>query len=448
MAWSYLPHTKADRREMLDAIGVDSVEKLFEDVPADLRMTRTLKLPPALPEQGLVKHLKALAKANANLQELTCFLGAGAYDHYIPSVVHHIIGRSEFYTAYTQYQPEISQGYLQALWEYQSMICEITGMEVANASMYDGGTAVAEAAMMACASSKKTAIVMAEAVHPHYRETFLTYAKDKKIELKLAPYSDGLTDLSKMPQMIDDSTAAVVVQFPNFFGCIEDLKSIAEMAHAKGAYLIAVVDPISMGLLESPGALGADIVVGEGQGLGISISFGGPYLGFFATTEKLMRKMPGRIVGQTVDNRGNRGFVLTLQAREQHIRREKATSNICSNEALCALTSAVYMSTLGKAGLREVAAQCIQKAHYTFRSLTSLKGCEPVFSGAFFKEFAVRLNKPVSQINKKLLAKGILGGLDLSKYYPELENCMLVCVTEKRTKEEIDGLVREMGEVL
>ena len=448
MAWSYLPHTKADRMAMLDAIGVESVESLFEDVPAALRMKGVLQLPPTLSEPELVRHLGALAKANVNLQELVCFLGAGAYDHYIPSVIDHVIRRSEFYTAYTQYQPEISQGYLQALWEYQSMICELTGMDVSNASMYDGGTAVAEAAIMACSAAGKNTVLVAETVNPIYRDIFRTYAKDRNLEMKLASFYDGLTDATQLAESLDGSVAAVVVQYPNFFGGIEDLKSIADAAHAGGAYLIAVVDPISMGLLESPGALGADIVVGEGQGLGMSLSFGGPYLGFFATTEKLMRKMPGRIVGQTLDNRGQRGFVLTLQAREQHIRREKATSNICSNEALCALTAAIYLSTVGKNGLCEVAAQCIQKANYAYRSLTNLKGCEPVFTSPFFKEFVVRLDKPVAEINKKLLSKGLLGGLDLGVHYPQLANCMLVCVTEKRTKAEIDRLVVEMGAIV
>ena len=433
---------------MLDAIGVESVESLFEDVPSALRMNGSLQLPKAMSEPELVRHLGVLAKASVNLQELVCFLGAGAYDHYIPSVVDHVIRRSEFYTAYTQYQPEISQGYLQALWEYQSMICELTGMDVSNASMYDGGTAVAEAAIMACSASGKNRVLMAETVNPIYRYIFKTYGKDRNIEMVLAPFSDGLTDAALPTELLDASIAAVVVQYPNFFGGIEDLKKIAAAAHAAGALLIAVVDPISMGLLESPGALGADIVVGEGQGLGMSLSFGGPYLGFFGTTEKLMRKMPGRIIGQTLDNRGQRGFVLTLQAREQHIRREKATSNICSNEALCALTAAVYLSTVGKNGLREVATQCIQKAHYAYRSLTNLNGCEPVFSNPFFKEFVVRLDKPVAEINKKLLSKGLLGGLDLGAHYPQLANCMLVCVTEKRSKAEIDRLVVEMREIL
>lgn len=447
MGRSYLPHTRADRQAMLEAIGVASTEQLFEDVPEDLRLDGRLDLPPAMSESELVAHLRSMARTNGNLQETVCFLGAGAYDHYIPSVVDSLISRSEFYTAYTQYQPEISQGYLQALWEYQSMICTITGMEVANASMYDGGTAVAEAAMMACSASGKNTVVMAQTVHPLYREVVQTYASDRGISIQAAPQLDGRTDLNRLSQLIDASTAAIVIQMTNFFGCIEEVGRIADMAHAKGAYVIVAADPVSLGVLEAPGALGADIVVGEGQGLGLSLAYGGPYLGFFATTEKLMRKMPGRIVGQTVDSRGSRGFVLTLQAREQHIRRDKATSNICSNEALCALTAAVYLGALGKEGFREVAGQCLQKAHYAYDRLTGLTGCEPVFTGPFFKEFVVRLSKPVAEVNRKLKDKGILGGLALERYYPELGGCMLICVTEKRTRAEIDRLVGEMGAI-
>ncbi|CUH95241.1 putative glycine dehydrogenase [decarboxylating] subunit 1 [Propionispora sp. 2/2-37] len=448
MTHSYLPHTSRDRQDMLTAIGVDSVEALFRDVPADLRMDGMLKLPPALAESELVRHMRHLSGENTSLQDVTCFLGAGAYDHYIPSLVDHILRRSEFYTAYTQYQPEISQGYLQILWEFQSMICELTGMAVANASMYDGGTAVAEAVLTACAGTGRRRVIISRAVHPHYREVVETYSRDKRIELVSVPYGDGVTDFARLAAAVDDAAAAVVIQFPNFFGCVEDLKSISDMTHAKGACVIAVVDPISLGILESPGLLGADIVVGEGQSLGLPLSFGGPYLGFFAATEKFMRRMPGRIVGQTGDNRGNRGFVLTLQAREQHIRRNKATSNICSNEALCALAAAVYLATLGKEGFKEVAGQCLQKAHYAYRALQALPGCRPVFTSPFFKEFVVRLTKPVALVNAGLLRKGIAGGLDLGKYDAKLENCMLLCVTEKRTKAEIDHLVSEMGAIL
>lgn len=444
MTWSYLPHTEADRRSMLDAIGVQSAKDLFADIPEDIRLNRPLHLPESMAEPDLARHLQRLAASNANLQEYTCFLGAGAYDHYIPSTVDHVIRRSEFYTAYTQYQPEISQGYLQALWEYQSMICEITGMPVANASMYDGGTAMAEAAMMACGATRRNEIVVAKTVHPHYRTVLATYAVDLQLRITEAGYADGLTDKEQLEQAISGSTAAVIIQSPNFFGSIEDVKKLAEIAHAKGAYLIAAVDPVSLGILEPPGRLGADIVIGEGQPLGLPVAFGGPYLGFFAATEKLMRKMPGRIVGQTVDHEGNRGFVLTLQAREQHIRREKATSNICSNEALCALTAAVYLSTVGRQGFHKVAELSLQKAHYAYNELTRSNLCRKAFNAPFFKEFVVQLNKPVKDINHALFAEKIIGGLDLGKYYPELANCMLLCVTENRTKEEIDRLVNRM----
>lgn len=448
MAWSYLPHTDADRQAMLDAMGVDSVETLFSDVPADMRLKNMLNIPAPMPESDLVRHMQRLANTNVTTQKLTCFLGAGAYDHYIPSVVDHVIRRSEFYTAYTQYQPEISQGYLQALWEYQSLICEITGMPVANASVYDGSTAVTEAAMMACAATSRNAVVVASTLHPNYRTVLQTYAQDKEITCTLAGYKDGVTDAEGLAALVDEKVAAVIVQYPNFFGSIEDLSKLGEIAHAKGALFIVCADPISLGILEAPGALGADVVVGEGQGLGMSIDFGGPYLGFFAASEKLMRRMPGRIVGETVDNRGNRGFVLTLQAREQHIRREKASSNICSNQALCALTAAIYLNTVGKEGFREIAGQCLQKAHYAYKALTALKGCHAANNAPFFKEFVVKLDKPVKAVNEALAAKGILGGLDLGCYYPELAGHMLICVTEKRTKAEIDKLVSEMGVAL
>jgi glycine dehydrogenase subunit 1 len=448
MVWSYLPHTDVDRRSMLDAIGVDSVNSLFEDIPEKVRLNKPLNLPSALSEQELVKRMRNMASTNANLQDYLCFLGAGAYDHYIPSVVNHVIHRSEFYTAYTQYQPEISQGYLQALWEYQSMICEITGMDVANASMYDGGTAVTEAAMMACAVSGRKEIIMAATIHPHYQEIFKTYAVDRDYTFKSANFTNGTMDITHLEKVVSKSTAAVIVQSPNFFGSIEDIKKIAEIAHAQGAYLIAVVDPISLGILASPGSLGADIVVGEGQSMGVPISFGGPYLGFFAVTEKLMRKMPGRIIGQTADQEGKRGFVLTLQAREQHIRRDKATSNICSNEALCALSAAVYLAAVGKEGYRQVATQCLKKAQYAYVELTKLAGCEKVFAAPFFKEFVIRLSKPVADVNTFLLGEGIIGGLDLGKYYPDMKDCMLLCVTEKRSKADIDKLVSKMGAII
>lgn len=448
MQWSYLPHTDQDRKAMLEAIGVATVDDLFVDIPADLRLKDSLKLPAAMSEPDLVKHLAALAQTNANSKEYACFLGAGTYDHYIPSVIDHVLRRSEFYTAYTQYQPEISQGYLQALWEYQSMICELTGMEVANASLYDGGTGLAEAAMMAAGANGRKEFLVAKTVHPHYRTVLATYAQDRNYGITEIGYTDGSLDVEALQSKVNKNVAAIILQTPNFFGCIEDVQAIADLAHSQGALMIAVVDPVSLGLLEAPGKLGADIVVGEGQSLGLPMSFGGPYLGFFASTEKLMRKMPGRIVGQTLDYEGNRGFVLTLQAREQHIRREKANSNICSNEALCALAAAVYLSTVGKAGLQQVAALSLHKAHYAYQQLSALPGCEGVFSAPFFKEFIVRLSKPVAEVNKELLADKIIGGLDLAKYYPELNNCILICVTENRSRQEIDRLVNRLGAVL
>lgn len=448
MAWSYLPHTDEERHVMLAEIGVEDAETLFRDIPENLRYKRSLDLPAARSEPELVRTLQSLAKQNADLQTYTCFLGAGAYDHYIPSVVDHVIRRSEFYTAYTQYQPEISQGYLQALWEYQTMICQLTGMAVSNASMYDGGTALAEAAMMACGVTRRREILVARTVHPNYRDVLHTYGMDRDDKITEFDYIDGTIDKEKCGQLLNKNVAAVVIQSPNFFGCIEDIREIAALAHAQGALLIVAVDPISLGLLEAPGVLGADIVVGEGQPLGLPVSFGGPYLGFFATSEKLMRKMPGRIVGQTVDHEGNRGFVLTLQAREQHIRREKATSNICSNEALCALTAAVYLSTVGKEGLQQVAALSLQKAHYAQRELTKLKGVCTAFGASYFKEFVIQCAHPIQEINAALLQENIIGGLDLGRYYPELENCMLLCVTENRTQEDIHRLVEKLGAIL
>lgn len=445
MSFSYLPHTEGDRQQMLASIGAKTVSDLFEDVPADIRLGRDMNLPEILDEAALLKHLQKIASKNASFHDYSYFLGAGAYDHYAPVVIDALISRSEFTTAYTQYQPEVAQGYLQALWEYQSMICELTGMAVCNASLYDGGTALAEAIMMAAAHTKRKQIVAAKTLHPHYRTILSTYAIDLDIEIADAGYKDGIIDLAALEQAVTKETAALVIQSPNFFGCLEDVQAAAEIAHKNGALLIVSADPVSLALLEAPGKLGADIVTGEGQALGIAASFGGPGLGFFCTTEKLMRKMPGRIVGQTVDGEGKRGFVLTLQAREQHIRREKATSNICSNQALCALSAAIYMSALGKNGLPQIAQLCLQKAHYAFKEITSINGYEKVFSAPFFKEFVIKAPKNIKDINNKLLSDKIVGGLDLGKYYPELANCMLLCVTENRSKEEIDNLVKALG---
>ena len=441
MTWSYLPHTAEDRQEMLAAIGVKESMDLFCDIPEKIRLHRALNLPAPLSEPELAKYFQKLAAANANLQEYACFLGAGAYDHFVPSTVDHVLRRSEFYTAYTQYQPEISQGYLQALWEYQSMICEITGMPVANASMYDGATAMAEAAILACHATNRQEILVARSVHPHYREVLATYARDFDFVIKEIDFVDGATSAEKLKEMAGKGTAAVIIQNPNFFGSVEDLTALIEAAHAVGALFVTVADPIALGMLEAPGKLGSDMVVGEGQPLGLAIAFGGPYLGFFAASSKLMRKMPGRIVGQTVDRDGKRGFVLTLQAREQHIRREKATSNICSNEALCALAISVYLATMGKEGYAETASQCLKKAHYAYNEIIKTGAATAAFAAPFFQEFVVKTGKSVAEINSKLLEQKIIGGLDLGEYYPELAGHMLICVTEKRTKAEIDALV-------
>ena len=440
MTWSYLPHTAEDRAEMLAAIGVKDSMELYADVPDNIRLHRPLALGEPLSEREVATYFQKLAAANANLQEYACFLGAGAYDHFIPSTVGHVLGRSEFYTAYTQYQPEISQGYLQALWEYQSMICEITGMPVANASMYDGATAMAEAALLSCHVTRRNEIVVARSVHPNYRAVLETYAKDFGFTVKEVDYSEGVTSADILATAISKNTGAVIIQNPNFFGSLEDLEALIVKTHEVGALFTAISDPTALGILETPGKYGADIVVGEGQPLGLAMNFGGPYLGFMAATKKLMRKLPGRIVGETVDKNGKRGFVLTLQAREQHIRRDKATSNICSNEALCALAATVYLATVGKEGYAEVASLCLQKAHYAQKELAA-KGIGRTFNTPFFQEFVVKLTGNIEEINKKLLAQGIIGGLELGQYYPELAGNMLLCVTENRTKEQIDALV-------
>ena len=445
--WSYLPHTEEDRRAMLEAIGVKSVEELFADIPAEVRMKRPLNLPPALSEMELKSHIQELALLDRDFEESLYFLGAGAYDHYIPSVVKHLVGRSEFLTAYTQYQPEISQGYLQALWEYQSLICLLTGMDMAVTSLYDGSTAMAEAAMMACGITGRNEILISRTVHPHWRDVLETYARDRDVTIRTVDYLDGVTSPEILASQVNEKTAAVICQSPNFFGCIEDLRQLAQNAQAGGALFIAAVNPISLGVLESPGVLGADIVVGEGQAMGLPVSFGGPYIGFLATRDKWLRRTPGRIVGQTVDHEGTRGFVLTIQAREQHIRRDKATSNICSNEALCSLAVAVYLSALGRQGIRQVAELCLQKAHFAQKTILGVPGFQPVFSQPFFNEFVIRCPLPPSELNAELREAGMVAGLDLGKYYPELGGCMLTAVTEKRTRDEIELLAGMLKEV-
>lgn len=441
----YIPNTDADRSEMLAGLGLETVEGLFSDIPENVRLGRKLELPEAMSEMELLQYMRQLGDGNKNLNDNVCFLGAGAYDHYIPSVVGHIISRQEFYTSYTPYQPEISQGMLQAIFEYQSMICELTGMEVSNASMYDGATALAEAASMALHSTGRSRVLVSAAVHPEYREVLKTYARFNGSIYKEIGLRDGKTDLEELQASLDKDTAAVILQSPNFFGLIEDMNDIPGLSHKNGSLAIACVDPVSLGILKSPGEYDFDIAVGDGQPLGNPLSFGGPYLGFLAAAGTLMRKVPGRIVGQTVDSKGRRGFVLTLQAREQHIRREKAVSNICSNQSLNALAAATYLTVMGREGLKKVANLCLQKSHYACEKLLSTGRFTKAFEGSFFKEFALKSREPLAGLNARLLENKIIGGLEVGRYYPQMQDCWLVAVTEKRTRSEIDKLAEVAG---
>jgi glycine dehydrogenase subunit 1 len=445
MTYRYLPMTEQDKREMLQTIGVESIEELFNDIPEQVRFKGDLNIKKAAPEPELVKELTKLAAENVNSKENVSFLGAGVYDHYIPSIVDHVISRSEFYTAYTPYQPEISQGELQAIFEFQTMICELTGMDVANSSMYDGGTALAEAAMLSAGQTKKKKVLVSKTVHPESRAVLNTYAKGQNIEVVVVEANNGITDLEDLKTKMDSETAGVIVQYPNFFGQIEPLKDIEAIVHEEKSMFVVSSNPLALGVLTAPGKFNADIVVGDAQPFGIPAQFGGPHCGFFAVTKKLMRKVPGRLVGQTVDEDGIRGFVLTLQAREQHIRREKATSNICSNQALNALAASVAMTALGKKGVKDMATQNIQKAHYAKR-LFREKGFDVTFTGPSFNEVVVKLQRPIKEINEQLLSSGIIGGYDLGRDFDELKNHMLLAITELRTKEQIDMLVTELGD--
>lgn len=439
MSRHYLPHTDEERAAMLETLGLNTIEDLFNDIPEQVRLNRRLDLPAPLSEPELYSRMYALAAKNANLNDYAVFLGAGVYDHYVPSAVRHILARNEFYTAYTPYQPETSQGFLQAMFEYQDMICELTGMDVANASLYDGATAVAEAALVAVNATRNTEILVAGGVNPAYRAVLSTYVTPQGFPIKELPTIEGVLDVDAVAASIGPETACVIIQSPNFFGNLEDAAAVSAQLSDHRALLILVADPISLGLLEP--AVEADIVVGEGQSLGNAPSYGGPLLGFLAAKRRLVRRLPGRIVGQTTDEEGNRGFVLTLQTREQHIRRDKATSNICSNQALNALAAAVYMSLMGPNGLRQVAELSLRKAHYAANKIANVKGFSPAFDRPFFKEFVIKTNRSIDEVNKGLLKHNIIGGLDLECYYPELKNHMLLCVTERRTRVEIDTLV-------
>ncbi|HHX26956.1 MAG TPA: aminomethyl-transferring glycine dehydrogenase subunit GcvPA [Firmicutes bacterium] len=441
---NYVPHTSEDRSEMLKTIGVSSIDELFSDVPSQVKLDRKLNLPPAMSEFQLMKYMSDLAGKNTTTDRMVSFLGAGVYDHYVPSVVKHIISRSEFYTSYTPYQAEVSQGMLQSIFEYQTLMCELTAMDISNASLYDGATAITEAAMMASRLTRKQEVIISQAVHPDYRRTLRTYAHNLELNVTEVPFKDGSTDIKAIRDLVSDSTACVILQSPNFFGCIENMALAAEAAHEKKALFVACVDPISLGIIAPPGEYGADIAVGEAQGLGIPMGFGGPHLGFMTCRKEHMRQMPGRVAGETHDNQGRRGYLLTLQAREQHIRRDRATSNICSNQALCALAATVYLSWLGKQGIKEVAEQCVAKAHYACEKLSEIPGFERKHSAPFFKEFAVKTPVNPEKLCKGLLEASILGGLPLGRFYSGLSDSMLVAVTEKRTKGEIDALCRAL----
>lgn len=446
MSHRYIPLTDQDKQEMLDTIGAKSISELFGDVPADILLDRNLNIAKGEAETSLVRRLNLLANRNITKETHASFLGAGVYDHYAPAVVDAMISRPEFYTAYTPYQPEISQGELQAIFEFQTLICELTDMDVANSSMYDGMTSFAEACILAFSQTKKNKVVVSKGLHYQALQVLHTYAKTRKeFEVVEIDLNGTITDLQKLEQAIDDDTAAVAVQYPNFYGSIEDLEKINSFIADKKALFIVYANPLALGLLTPPGTFGADIVVGDTQPFGIPTQFGGPHCGYFATTKKLMRKVPGRLVGQTQDDEGNRGFVLTLQAREQHIRRDKATSNICSNQALNALASSIAMSALGKQGIYDIAVQNLKHANYA-KQLFKHKGFE-VLDGNSFNEFVVKFDEPIKEVNLKLADQGIIGGFDLSEVSDDFNNHMLVAVTELRTKEEIDNFVQKAGEL-
>ncbi len=448
MTSRYIANTAAEQRQMLAVIGASGIEELLVRIPAKARLSRPLGLAPALAETDLIRHMKALAERNADADQNACFMGAGAYDHYIPSPINHLISRGEFFTAYTPYQPEASQGTLRTIYEYQTMIAELTGMDVANASIYDGASSLAEAALMAHAVTERNEVVLSRGVNPFYRRVAVTYCEGPGVRLRDAAAPDGVTDLVAAKKLVSSKTAALVVQSPNFYGCLEDIAAAADIAHAAGALLVVVADPVNLGVLEAPGRLGADLVVGEGQGLGVPMSFGGPNLGVFGAKKDLVRRMPGRLVGATVDRDGRRGFVLTLQTREQHIRRGKATSNICTNVALCALMATIYLAILGRRGLVRVGELSTAKAHYAAERLAQVPGVSLRFGAPFFKEFALKLPKAPDRVVARLAKQGILAGVPLKTFDRALGDCLLVAVTEKRTKAEIDAFADALGKAV
>ena len=444
----YIPHTEEDIRQMLADIGVKNIEQLFDSIPQELRLgEKQLDLPKSLSELELTTFLGRAQKRNVNATEVSIFLGAGAYHHFTPALIDHLISRGEFATSYTPYQPEVSQGTLQAIFEFQTMIAMLTGMEVANASMYDGASALAEAVIMAQRITNKQKILISQAVHPEYRQVVETYTRANQIELVEIPFSaNGKTDLDSILNQLSDQTAAVVLQSPNYLGVVEEYVGLNRQLTDRGALLIvAVAEALSLGILKSPGERGADIVVGEGQSFGLSLSYGGPYVGFFATRDKFLRQMPGRLAGETVDREGRRSYVLTLSTREQHIRRERATSNICTNQGLCALAATIYLATMGKQGLWEVALLNVKKADYLKNRLRKIKGFKIRFDADSFNEFVLECPKPAEEIRDCLIQEAnILAGVPLGAHYPELANCLLLCATELNTLEEMDRFAEKL----
>lgn len=443
----YIPNAEGDFNQMLPLLGMEKLEDLIRILPESVRLGRSLNLPKPLAEMELVESMRSLVEGKDGKETKISFLGAGAYDHFIPSIVDHILRRAEFYTAYTPYQPEVSQGTLQAIFEFQTLICQLTGMDLANASVYDGASAVAEAVLMAQRINGRKKFLISQTLHPESQMVTKTYTHPLEFQIDEIPYSkEGTTDLDGLQRKIDKQTGAVVLQHPNFFGCLEDIGKAAEIAHQNGALLIvSVAEPLSLALLQPPGALGADIVVGEGQSFGNPLSFGGPYVGFFACREKFLRSLPGRLVGESIDQQGRRGFLLAVATREQHIRREKATSNICTNQALCALAVLAYLTAMGRKGLRELAEMNLSKCEYAKRRLQEFGRLR--FSAPTFNEFVFSFSQEGEVALHGLLQQGIVGGLALKRFYPELGKEILVCVTEKNSKEQIDRLAERIGEL-
>ncbi len=446
---SYISLSDKDKQEMMKRIGISSVDELFYTIPEDLKLKKDLDVPSPLTETELVNHFEMIAKKNTYNGFLS-FLGAGVYPHLIPYAVDYLSSRGEFVSPYTPYQPEVSQGTLQVIFEYQTLICQLTGLDIANASLYEGASGAAEAVLMANRMKRKSKVLIARTLHPQYRQVIRTYVKNLGIRVEEIDFTErGEVDIQELQDKIDGEVFAVVAQSPNFLGVIEDLRKISGVAHsAEALFIVAITEPVSFGLLEAPGKLGADIATGEGQSFGIPLSFGGPYLGFMACRREFVRQFPGRIAGQTEDMEGKRSFVLTLSTREQHIRREQATSNICTNQALCALRATIFLETLGREGLRELAWHNIQKADYAMGKLSQIKGIEQKFKGNIFNEFVLEFEKDYAEVEKILREKGIIGGLSLSKYYPELSNCALFCVTEVHKREDIDRLALSLEKVL